>query len=111
MSSCRHARIRLDPPIPTACFESGIQSRAACEVAKMEQTQRILKNAPNREKKIIKQNFYLWGGYPRRVSVDVKEHCTNGVYEIYQYVPFMDGLLSEITLGIYSPRTLELTCY
>jgi hypothetical protein len=53
--------------------------------------------------------FFLGGLVPTR-NVDAREHCPNGVQSIREETTFGDGLLSLITIGIYSPRSSDYYC-
>lgn len=110
-TSCRHARIRLIPPLPASCRGSGARNAALCAEQKNDLAMRIEKGEKTREVKRITHWFYFWGFFPRKISVDLTRSCPNGVYEVYQYATVTDGAISEITLGIVSPRTLQITCY
>lgn len=48
---------------------------------------------------------------PKKHHVNVSDYCTNEIKEIRQYSTFLDSLYEQLTLGIYTPRTLNLTCY
>ena len=53
--------------------------------------------------------FFLAGLVPTR-TVDGREHCPNGVQSIREETTFGDGLLSVITLAIYTPRSSNYYC-
>ncbi|EMJ67098.1 hypothetical protein LEP1GSC051_3713 [Leptospira sp. P2653] len=48
---------------------------------------------------------------PREYLIDVTGYCPNGIKEVRQYSTFLDLIYEQLTLGIYSPRTLNLICY
>ena len=59
----------------------------------------------------IEQNapFFLWGLAGEKV-VDMDALCPNGPARWYSQQTFLDGFLSTITLGLYSPRTIVIEC-
>ncbi|MCB1192456.1 MAG: Bor family protein [Leptospiraceae bacterium] len=68
------------------------------------------RNATPGDKKEIKTHFFLVGLYPDR-KFSVEELCgKDGIYQVHDMTNFEDGLLSCLTFGIYTPRTLEVTC-
>lgn len=68
-------------------------------------------NAQPSKMHVISQSFYFWGTVPREGRVDATIYCPNGVKEARQYSTFLDFVYEQLTLGIYSPRTLNLICY
>lgn len=42
--------------------------------------------------------------------MDAHAVCSSGVAAIHTYETFMDGFFGAITLAIYTPRTVEITC-
>ena len=56
-----------------------------------------------------RKSFYL-GGLAPTVNVDVSEHCPNGAVAIREETTFVDGLLSLVTLSIYTPRSSWYYC-
>lgn len=59
----------------------------------------------------VSQSFYFWGIVPRKYQIDATGYCPNGIKEVRQYSTFLDFIYEQLTLGIYSPRTLNLICY
>jgi hypothetical protein len=53
--------------------------------------------------------FYIWGLVGTE-EIDLRALCPTGVASIHQQATFGDMCLSLITLGIYTPRTVEITC-
>jgi hypothetical protein len=53
--------------------------------------------------------FFLWGLVGEN-TVDTRQMCPHGVAEVHTYETVIDGLASGFTLGLYSPRTIEITC-
>jgi hypothetical protein len=56
-----------------------------------------------------RKSFYLGGLAPTR-KVDVSVHCPNGAVAIKEQTTFVDGLLSVITLSIWTPRSSWYYC-
>lgn len=71
-----------------------------------EQTSKLVTKPTYQESK----SFYFWGlvGEPR---VDVTEVCQEEEpKQMQSQATFLNGLLSGITLGIYSPHTVKVWC-
>lgn len=65
----------------------------------------------SKEDVIIKNKFYLWGLFPRKVTVDVSEICESGKMElVHQYENPSDAVWAQVTFGIYYPRTIRVKC-
>lgn len=60
---------------------------------------------------VIPQAYYYWGLSPKNYPIDTTAYCPNGIKEAHQYSTFFDSLYEQLTVGIYSPRTLILICY
>lgn len=43
-------------------------------------------------------------------TVDVRQHCPGGVAIVATEMSFMNGVLTGITLGLYTPRHVTITC-
>jgi len=56
-----------------------------------------------------RKSFWFWGLTPTQ-EVDLQAICPTGVAAIEEETTFADGLLSFVTLGIYSPRTSLYYC-
>ena len=104
---CQHSRVRIAPPTPEDC-QGPIINEEKCNAAKNAQKQ---KQNGKKGEIILEQKFFAWGLYPAKIEYDAAKLCPQGIYEVYQYTTVVDGLLSEITLGFYLPRTLRVTCY
>jgi hypothetical protein len=52
---------------------------------------------------------WLWGLVPA-APVDVRQSCLSGVATVETQQTFMNGLVGVVTLGIYSPQSLRVTC-
>ena len=64
---------------------------------------------PTAEKKNGSHSFFFWGLAGDK-KIKVKEHCPNGASKVRVYQSFGDGFLGLLTLGIWAPRSFELTC-
>ena len=54
--------------------------------------------------------YWLWGLSGEHHS-EVYQSCYKGkVYEIHEYATMTQGIVTLLTLGVYSPRTLKITC-
>jgi hypothetical protein len=52
------------------------------------------------------------GLLPRKIEYNESILCpVRGMKEIHQYSSLTDGVLEQITFGIYSPRSIEIVCY
>ncbi len=54
-------------------------------------------------------SFFLFGTIGD-YELDVREFCPNGVYEITTGTNFLTWLVSGVTLGIYTPRKVNIWC-
>lgn len=71
---------------------------AGCHTMRFE-----LSYASHSEPVYERKSFFLWGLAPTR-EVDVSEFCPHGAAAVKEETRFSDGLLSFVTLGIWSPR-------
>lgn len=55
------------------------------------------------------RSFFLYG-MAGHAEVDVKEYCPGDVYEVAMGTNFGTWFVSIITLGIYSPEKIFVTC-
>ena len=53
--------------------------------------------------------FFIYGLVGTE-EVDLRSLCPSGVSSIHQKAGFGDICLSTVTAGIYTPRTVEITC-
>jgi hypothetical protein len=61
---------------------------------------------------VVERQFvstWLWGLVPAK-PVDTRQTCTKGVAQVVTEESFVNGLVGVITLGIYSPQHLRVTC-
>ena len=52
---------------------------------------------------------WLWGLVPAK-PVDVRQSCPSGVATVETEQSFVNGLVGVVTLGIYTPQRLRVTC-
>lgn len=110
--SCQHVRIQLkDTTVLRECDSYNNARydqlrRIECERAKDRLRERRKKTTPTEEN----YAFYFWGLYPSAVTVKARDVCPDGVKEIYAFSTWKDELLANLTIGIYAPRTLRITC-
>lgn len=102
---CRHARVRIPPE---SCRIPGGTESAQC----IAQNEAIDQRREEGKLKTVTKNvnYYLWGILPGQVEVDASGECANGIHEIHAYDGVMDVIWVSITVGIYMPRTVEITC-
>jgi hypothetical protein len=61
---------------------------------------------------VVEKQFvstWLWGLVPAQ-DIDVRSECSRGVATITTEQSFVNGLVSVITLGIYTPQHVTITC-
>ncbi|PJZ56842.1 Bor/Iss family lipoprotein [Leptospira barantonii] len=86
---CQHARVEVAPTFK--------QKRKA---------------ETSRETILLKQNYYLMGLLPRKLEYSESEYCPHrGIKEVHQYSSITNILMEQMTIGIYSPRSLEIVCH
>ena len=56
-----------------------------------------------------KLTFFI-GGLVGEQDIQAGQLCPGGVARVHTKHTFVDALLTGITLGIYAPRTAEITC-
>jgi len=52
---------------------------------------------------------WLWGIVPA-TPIDVTQNCPGGIATVETKTTFMNGLVGALTLGIYTPRDVKVTC-
>ena len=111
-TGCQHGRVILSTvEIPACKNASAGEPSADCTNEKQRiRTEHERKRDAGAKMVEVHDAFYLWGFLPQSIEYKAREHCPGGVSEVYQYSTFMEGLLSEVTLGIYMPRTTRFVC-
>ncbi len=54
-------------------------------------------------------DFFFWG-LAKKYNFDAKAMCPKGIRQIQTQTSVVDGLLTVITLGVYSPRSVLVWC-
>lgn len=112
-ASCQFARVKIDQTRnPPDCRTQKAFSLENCQEIVLDRKTRS-ENLPEGRvsKNVIKQHFFIGGLYPFEMSYTQKELCPSGkIYDVYQYFSLMDGLYENLSVGLYSPRTLQITC-
>ncbi len=52
---------------------------------------------------------FVFGLVPPK-TVETAEECTNGVAKVETEITFLNGLVGAITLGIFTPMHIKVTC-
>jgi hypothetical protein len=78
---------------------------AGCHTMRFE-----LEQQPQAREVHERKSYFLAGLFPTRV-VDVREKCPSGVVALREETTFLDGLLSLLTLSIWSPRSTTYSCH
>jgi hypothetical protein len=55
-------------------------------------------------------NHFFIAGLANTEDVAIDEYCRSGAAKVHVYQTFGDGILSVLTLAIYTPRTFEIWC-
>jgi hypothetical protein len=61
---------------------------------------------------VVEKQFvatWLWGLVPAQ-EVDVRQQCPIGVASVETEQSFMNGLVLGLTLGLYTPQHVKITC-
>lgn len=63
-------------------------------------------------KKVVSHSkIFMFWGLAGNEEYELYRDCRLGnVYEVNSHTSFPQGALTVLTLGIYSPRTMEITC-
>lgn len=71
---------------------------------------------PEGEAKLISEptaetsyDFFFWG-LAKKYNIDGKALCSGGVRQVQAQTTLVDGLLTVVTIGIYSPRSVRVWC-
>lgn len=43
-------------------------------------------------------------------TIDVSDECPNGIASAERNIPFVNGLVNTLTLGVYLPQNVKVTC-
>ncbi|HMV46097.1 MAG TPA: hypothetical protein PK079_22185 [Leptospiraceae bacterium] len=62
------------------------------------------------EVKMLYHKYWVGGMFPRKIEIDGTQLCPSGIAEIDQYYRWQDAVLTQLTFGIYVPRTMKITC-
>ncbi|TGK32702.1 hypothetical protein EHQ12_12225 [Leptospira gomenensis] len=90
--NCQHARVELAPTVKTKKTKEGSETQGKTIT--------------------FKQDYYLMGLFPRKIQYDESSLCpSRGIKEIHQYSTLWNGVCEQLTLGIYSPRSIEISCH
>ncbi|EMY79354.1 hypothetical protein LEP1GSC060_2440 [Leptospira weilii serovar Ranarum str. ICFT] len=103
---CQNVRVSFPQDPPASCLPPIL--RRQCQNDREERTRL---NAQPPRVHVVSQSFYFWGMIPEDHQVDTTGYCPNGIKEALQYSTFLDSFYEQLTLGVYSPRTLNLICY
>jgi hypothetical protein len=97
---CQHARVVL-PDRRAPVLAAAQAATAGSAPGRASSESRVL----------IGHSYYLFGLFPRSVALEEREVCPGArIGSIHQYSSWSDGLLEQLSLGIYSPRTVEIVC-
>ena len=61
---------------------------------------------------VVEKQFvatWLWGIVPA-TPIDTRQSCPSGVATVETQQTFMNGFVGVLTLGIYSPQSVRITC-
>ncbi|HMU60273.1 MAG TPA: hypothetical protein PKA66_00710 [Gemmatimonadales bacterium] len=61
---------------------------------------------------VIERGFassWIYGLVPPS-TVETEAKCTNGVAKVETQISFVNGLVGALTLGIYTPMSIKVTC-
>jgi hypothetical protein len=61
---------------------------------------------------VVERQFvatWLWGIVPAQ-PIDMRQSCPSGVATVETEQSFLNGLVGVLTIGIYSPQRLRVTC-
>ena len=57
-----------------------------------------------------RHDYWVWGGLPADVQVDLHEACPEGTVAIEESIRARDAAFTLLTLTIWSPRTATYYC-
>lgn len=113
-ASCQHVRIQMKDTVTLPACES--YKSAKYDQLRRVECDRATERLRERRKAAAiphEQNydFYFWGLYPSALTLNTNKYCPDGVKEIYSFSTWSDELLANLTIGIYVPRTVRITCF
>ena len=94
MHKRRWLSLALCVGLSTGCFHQVVQTGSAPGTAKVEHWF---------------VSTWLWGLVPAK-EIDVRRECPAGVATIMSETSFVNGLISVLTVGIYTPQHVRVTC-
>ncbi|TGK08162.1 hypothetical protein EHO58_06060 [Leptospira selangorensis] len=103
---CRHAWVNYPQKVPEPCRL--YQGSKECKLALEERSNHTTQAGQTHS---LNQTYYLFGLYPSEIVVNLEKYCPHGPKSAHQFQSFSDAFWEQITLLIYSPRTLEIECY
>ena len=56
------------------------------------------------------RNDFFIAGVGQEKIIDANDYCKHGINTVKTKYTFMDGLLSTVTFGIYTPNSYEIYC-
>ena len=57
-----------------------------------------------------RHDYWIWGGFPSDVRVDLHEACPDGTVAIEESIRPLDAAYTLLTLTVWSPRTATYYC-
>ena len=57
-----------------------------------------------------RHDYWIWGGFPSDVRIDLHEACPNGTVAIEESIRPRDAAVTLLTLTVWSPRTATYSC-
>ncbi|PJZ71609.1 hypothetical protein CH373_03085 [Leptospira perolatii] len=104
---CRHAWVRYPQLPPEACriYPSSRECRRALDARDTNQ------QSSSGSVHKIKQDYYFFGLYPGIQVLDTSQYCPDGPKLVHQYTSTTNAIWEQVSLGVYSPQTVEVECY
>jgi len=94
MTSRRHAVLLAAFCTLPACYHATIETSATPSTTTIEKSF---------------ASSWIYGLVPPS-TVETAAKCTSGVAKVETQISFLNGLVNVLTLGIYSPMSLKVTC-
>lgn len=92
-------------PVKIALLAALIAAAAGCNTLRIE-----VSDAPVGPVVRERHDYWVWGGFPSDVRVDLHDACPTGTVAIEESIRPSDAAITLFTLTLWSPRTATYHC-
>ena len=102
---CPTPRGNTMKPLKVALLAAMIVLTAGCNTLRIE-----IADEPIGRSEEDRHDYFLWGGFPSDVQIDLHEACPMGTAAIEESIRPRDAFVTLMTLTLWSPRTATYYC-